>query len=533
MRQSLFTLQNVKNNGKSGLTIALISIPLSISLAVVSGVNPIVGIITAIWAGATGALFGGSNYNIIGVTGALSSIIASYALTYGPQNIPSLAIASSVCIFIAYLIHVEKYLIFIPSSVIHGFTLGVALIIMLSQAPAALGLENLPKHAKSTENILEILKHLHLVAWPTLITFLIFFMVLSLLKKTIPSIPGAILISPIGIAIGYATSTNLVSFSLQTLGGKFGAITPHLFQFPLFSFNATLITPAIIIAFVAIIETLLAAKIGDVLTKTKHNSRKEIFGLGCANLVSGICGGIPTTAALARTSFNIKAGATSALSALLSSIFTALISFLLLSYFSYIPMAVIAAILVSVALGMIEQEHFIRLLIHDRNNFIIALLVAAIIVYEDAIVGILAGVVMALLLLINKLAESNYEISVHEAYKESPEALNTAEKQHILVYAFKGKLVYLNSQAHILRFQTDFTQYDQVILELQNLYYIDLDGIDALNEIIELLEKRGQTVYIIAPSGPVNNMLQRCTRYKALETKGFVVAGLQEILKQS
>ena len=384
-------MTSFNQTGSPGLQSHSFRLPVSISLAVASGVNPVTGIITAIWVGFMGALFGGSNYTILSVTGALSSFVAAYALMHGPEQIPSLALVSGIFMLIAYFAKLEHYLIFIPSSVIHGFTLGIALIIILTQLNAALGLEKLPKHPTLLENIFESFKNIHQLYLPACALFCLFLIALLLLKKIIPSIPGAIIVSPIGIAVGYMATQGILPFSVQTLGGQFGAIKPALFHVPCITFHMSLITPALIIAFVAILEAMLAAKLGDVLTKTKHNPRKQMFGLAIANVVSGLVGGIPTTAALAQTTYNIKAHATSSLSGVLSSIFMVVISFLFLSYFAYMPMAVIAAILVFIAFNMIEREHFNRLYKHDKSNFFIALMVAGLMVYEDAVVGILAG----------------------------------------------------------------------------------------------------------------------------------------------
>jgi sulfate permease, SulP family len=527
---SFFNASLFKANWKSGLTVSLISIPLSISLAVASGASPVAGIITAIWAGFIAAAFGGSNYNIIGPTGALSGIIASYALVHGPENLPILAIISGIFVLVAYQCRLEYYLIFIPSSVIHGFTLGVACIIGLNQLNFALGLQNITKHEKLIENVIESFKHIGQSSWPACTVFALFFLGLLLIRKSIPFIPGAIVLSPLGIAIGYATTIGILPFHLETLGSKFGDIRPYLVQVPSFTFDKHIILPALVVSFIAIIETMLSARIADTMTKTKHNARKELLGLGFANIMSGLAGGIPATAALARTALNIKTGATSSLSALLSSIFVAVGSFLFLPYFAFIPMAVIAAILVYVAVNMIEREHFDRLFHHDKQNFLIAIFVAAITVYEDPIIGILSGAFMALLLLVNKLAQSYYEVIVHEGKAAQKENLIDAQKKNILIYVFKGKLVYLNSQAHIMRFQSDFSQYAGIILLLNDIYFIDLDGVDALEEIIELIQNRDQIIMIVHPSMHIKNMLHSSKKFRELENQGLVFDSVSSAL---
>ncbi|MDP3889579.1 MAG: SulP family inorganic anion transporter [bacterium] len=530
MIRSIISFPLIKANWKSGLTVALISIPLSISLAVASGVSPISGIITGIWASLIASLFGGSNYNILGPTGALSGIIASYVVVNGFESVSFLAIIAGFFILLAYTLKLEKYLIFIPSSVIHGFTLGVALIISLNQLNFALGLQNLTKYERFIENSIESFKHMGETSFSTFAIFIIFFAGLLVLRAVTSVIPGAIILSPIGILIGYAATQGILPFTIETLGSTFGTIKPQLIQLPSLIFTKPLIMTALVIALIAILETMLSARIADAMTKTKHKPRKEMLGLGLANIVSGLVGGIPATAALARTALNIKTGATHKTSATLRSIFIALGSFLFLSYFQFIPMAVIAAILVYVAVNMIEREHFERLFHHDKTNFTISMLVAAVTVLEDPIIGILFGTVISLLIVIKKISFSHYELITHENGIAKNEKLKTTTPlKDVLIYSFKGKLVYLNSQGHLTRFQSDFREYSRIILLLSDVYFIDLDGVDAIDEIIELVQNRGQKIAVANPSMYIKNMLVG-EQFKSLEKQGLVFKSLKEAL---
>lgn len=502
MRCSMVT--TIKSNWKSGLTVALVSIPLSISLAVASGVTPEQGIITAIWAGLVASLCGGSHYNIIGPTGALSGLIASFVLTNGIASVSMLAIIVGCMILIAYALRVDRYLIFIPSSVIHGFTLGVACIIALNQLNFILGLHDLPAHAEFIENIRESFVHLKELSVPTLIVFIIFFVALQLLHKFARAIPGAILIAPLGILLGYVGDW----LHLETLASRYGQISSQLVQLPSLAFATNLIWPAGIVALIAILETMLSAKTADGLTKTRHASGKELLGLGLANIASGLAGGIPATAALARTALNIKAGATNRMSATISSIMMIVISFICLAYFSYMPMAVIAAILVNVAWGMIETEQFGRLYTHDKVNFGISVAVACITLYKDPIVGILGGAMISLLFFVEKLSHGYYDIEVKHEKAVDAQLAASAQKAGILLYTFRGKLTYINCQAHLVRFETGFAQpYTTMILNLQNVNFIDIDGIDAFDEIVDILHKQNKKVMIAGAHPPIKSLL--------------------------
>lgn len=543
MTKNYFDLSALKQNWKSGLTVSLVSLPLSIPLSVASGVDPIAGIITAFWAGLVASFFGGSNYNIIGPTGALSGIIASYVITYGASTVSMLAIFTGFFVLLAYLLKLEKYLIFIPSSVIHGFTLGVALIITLNHLKYAFGLTNLPKHDKLIENFWEVIININNLSLIVFIIFIIFFFALQLLRKLLPTIPGTIILTPIGIFLGYLSTNNLLSFKLQTLGQIFGEIKPTLIKIPDFVFTKYLISSSIVVAFIAILETMLSAKIADAMTKTKSNTRYEMFGLGLANIASGLAGGIPATAALARTALNIRSGATNKISATVSSVCIAIFSFLFLSYFRFLPMCVVAAILTSVAFNMIERENFKRLYLHDKTNFFVSIVVALVTIYEDPIIGILSGTIIALLVLVNKMSISYYSIIKHERSvardnltrdnltKSSNISSLQDAQNHILIYSIKGKLVYINTQGHLLNFENNFQEYNFVILNLSDIYYIDLDGVDAIEEIIDLTEQRAKKIVIVCPSDYIESMLNFSKKFKKLKNNNLVFEDVNGAIK--
>ena len=518
--------KNVKNNWKAGLTVAMVSLPLSISLAVASKVSPTTGIITAVWAGLVAALFGGSNFNIIGPTGALSGIIAVYALTSGVHAIALLTLMSGVFILGAYLLKLERYLIFIPSSVMHGFTLGVAFIIGFNQFNYAFGLKNIPQHKQFFANVVESLRHINELSWIALIIFASFFCGLLLLRALTPKIPGAIVLAPIGIAIGFASKLAFVPVRVQTLGDEFFAIRFKFFEHPAFVWSSQLIGTAAIVALIAILETMLSAKIADTMTHTKHDARKEMLGLGLANLVSGFVGGMPATAALARTSLNIKAHATHKCAATINVFFIVILSLFFLAYFTYIPLAVIAAILVYVAVQMIEAHHFVTFFKYERINFWVALAVAAATIGKNPMVGILLGATISLIVVIEKISQGQCDIKIS---KRNGDVCD--KSADILMYSMKGKLCYINSGAHVARFERDFGKYNYIIVRLQEIYFIDLDGITALDEIIACAERRGQTIMISSVFPSALTLLEQASfGYKKLQKNGLIFKRTQDAL---
>lgn len=528
---------NIKLNLKSGLTVSLISIPLSISLAVASGVTPLIGIITAIWAGLLAAIFGGSNFNIIGPTGALSGIIATHVVLNGTSNLPVLTIIVGVFILLSYLLRLERYLILIPSSVIHGFTLGVAFIIGLGQLNFALGLQKLKVHEDFFSNILESLKNIEQFSWLSLSIFIIFLVGLLLFKRFSKKIPGAIVLAPIGIVIGYLISNYFPAEQLQTLGTKFGDINFSFLNNYHFSFSVSMLETAAVIALIAILETMLSAKIADGMTKTKHNSRKEMLGLGLANIFSGLAGGIPATAALARTSLNIKTGASHKTSAIISVLGVVIISLFLLTYFKFIPLAVIAAILVFTAISMVETQHYEKLWKYEKSGFFISLLVALATIIIDPISGILIGVSVSLLIFVDRMSQGHFKLRVNRFDKgiidtdSGVKLKEMTDNADVLLYSFSGKLCYVNCQAHLARFETNLIKYKSIILRLKEVHFIDTDGIETLDEIIDIIESRGQTAILSGISRSNLKLVEKLSKgYKKLSNKGLVFKKSEEAL---
>jgi SulP family sulfate permease len=528
---------NLRQNWKAGLTVSLISLPLSVSLAVASQSTPLAGIITAIWAGLFAALFGGSHFNIVGPTGALSGLLASYAIIHGAGALSSLAIVAGLIILISSVLKLQKYLVFIPANTVHGFTLGVAFIIAFGQLNFALGINGLAKHEKFIGNLFESITHIREGSLFATIIFILFLGGLFVLRRIVPKIPGAIILAPIGILLGYASSRGYLPMTLDTLATKYTDIHPSIFAIPDLSFSSEMILPAFAIAIVAILETMISAKIADGMTGTKHDKQKEMLGLGLANIASGLAGGIPATAALARTSLNIKSGGTHKTAAAVSSISVAIISLIFLGYFQFIPLPVIAAILVFVAIRMVEREHFARLYRFDKKGFVIALIVAFITVYEDPIIGLLAGTAISLIVFVDTLSKGQFELVTNEAKRGIIERVIDEQKNGLsvhdtIVYSINGELAYFNTLAHISRLEKYTAETKNVILRLRELHFMDIDGLEAFDEIVNRLLSQEKMVFVSGVNQGVESFLtQGSHTYQKLQKQGFVFTKTQDALR--
>lgn len=522
-------IHNIKANWLSGLTVGLVSIPLAVSLAIAAHASPVAGIITAFWSGLFASIFGGSNYNIIGPTGALAGLLLLNSTQHGAECLPILALMSGALIFIAYICKLERYLIFIPGSALHGFILGVALMIIFGQIQPALGLYDLPNHHGVLAKVSHLFYNFTMIHWPTFAVFICMLAGLLAFAFFTPRLPGTILLTPCGIGLGYLSAIGYLPWKIKTLGSQFPSITASLFQFPELHMNLNYILPAVSIATISILETMISARIADGATKTKHNKRKEMLGLSLANIASGFFGGIPATAALARTALNIRSGCTHKTSATISSLCIAVISLLFLQYFNYLPLAVIAAILVFVSLRMLQMEHFLRLFRLDKKNFVLSLVVAFVTLYEDATIGILLGAVIAMLLFMEKLSAGYHEIMTkdHEPQLQTKSLIPASST---LIYTIKGPLAYINTQAHITRLEKTPSHYTDVILDLHDVSFIDIDGAEALIDIIQMLCQKGINVYLVGLSLFAEHLLEHSSQIEILRKDNKIFSNINNAL---
>lgn len=529
-------IREISLNWKSGLTVALVSIPLSLSLAIASGTTPIVGIITAVWAGIAAAMFGGSRFNVVGPAAALSGILGAFVLTHGPALLPIIAILAGVLIFIFYILRWDRYLIFIPSSVMHGFTLGVGLTIGLGQLNFALGLQGLPVHESFIQNLYESLTHISQALPSTFVLFATLLCLLFCIARWFPRIPGAVVVAVVGIAIGYASEAHLLPFTVQTLFSKYGAFHATLIQIPTFSLasiDLALVKVSATVAVVAVLETLLSAKIVDGMTNTRFDQKKEMLGLSIANVLSGLLGGMPATGVLARTALNAKSGATSSFSSGLNAVFILVIALLLFSGFQYLPLAAVGSILVFAAVRMVELEHFHKLFAFDPSAFWLAMLVAVLTFAVDPMIGILVGATVALLSFAHHISKGHSELTLHKDKKLVARIpyhrLDEYEGNDVVVYRFSGELTYFNGEYH----EDAIKRIDAktIILSLRNLFYIDLDGAETLRTIIDEQKERGCSVYVTGISEYILPMLETASWFVRKEKEGRIFKSTTDALR--
>ncbi len=521
---------NVRANWKAALTVAFISVPLSIALSIASGAGPLPGLIAGIWGTLIGSIFIGSNYNIIGAAGALTTVLFGAVLAaplgLGAAVLPLLALFTGAIIFVVWLVKLDRYLYYIPSSVMYGFAAGVAILIAAAQLFDATGLSKLSRTGHFIGDIEKFFDHSTEVHAASVVVFATFLAGILVWKRYIKNVPAVIPAAVIGIIFGWleATYFNLDIFSLQD---KFGSISATLVLpvawsglWDIFASPEALqlvLSASGLIALIAVLETLITAKLGDKLTKTESSSSRELFGLALANIGSGVMGGLPTTGVFIRTGANIKAGATHRTSGILAALFTALIALLVLPFFSFIPMAVIAAILVNTALGLLEVHIFKAYWHHERESFAVAILVALITIFHDAGLGVGIGAIVALLIFASKIAHGRFDLTWNftdgttEIIRGGRHLVVPAAHKTILfvTYSIAGNIGYIDANRHFANIKrlANNGSVPTVILRLRDLFSIDFEGAQALADAVAELRTKGVIVYVSSAAPELTTLL--------------------------
>ena len=431
----------------------------------------------------------------------------------------------------------------------YGFAAGVAFLIAASQLFDATGLSALKRTGHFIGDIELYLEHAHNTNLQALAVFGIFLIAILVWKRYVKFLPAVIPVAVIGILFGWIESNFLPAIDLITLGDKFGSFKATLVvsvpwqQAPALFGNIEaikwIIGVAGTVALISILETLITAQIADKVTKTQSSARKELFGLGLSNLGSGALGGLPATGVFIRTGANIKAGATHKTSSGLAAVFTAIIALVVLPLFIYIPMTVIAALLVNTALGLIETHKFVEFYHKEKQSFFIAILVLAITVFEDAGIAVVIGAVVALLFFADRVSHGYFDIIFN--YKDgSKKEIRKGRTLHIpkddaytfVTYSIAGSLGYLDSSRHEANIKTlaHSNNIPAVIVRLRNLFSLDYEAEEMLAASIQRLLDNKKEVYISSSSSDLLEGLLSFEVVKKLQAEGRICAKTQDAI---
>lgn len=511
----------ILENLKAGIVVGIVNLPMCIAFASASGTTPEIGVLSGIWAGFIGGLFGGSYYNVIGPAGALIAFLYKFVSRWGPDALPFCCLMTAVFSALCMVFKLGKYVDIFPSSVNEGFTLAVAFSIFFGQISNALGLPPIPveHHGDHEESILTTiakqLSHADQMSKSDFLTFLVAFGALMYLSKTKPHIPWIIPVVSAGILLGWIDSLGYVTLGYKTIGRKFGDLSFKIFvmpkipeNYPYMLFTPDFYMDCIPVAFVAILECLISAKIADQVTNTKFNVEREIKGLTYSMGVVGICGGFSGTAALPRTALNIKSGATHKYSSAISSIVLLGLAFFCLPLFKFLPLSVIASMMCFASVKMVNFEEVEMMWNEDMTNFRLLIATFVIGILTDAIIGIFLGYLIYQIIYSDTSLNPYSEVIVYDDAETSQTSNLSSnfcdvpsDQKKYIIYRFVGTLNFMNIEVHKERIfslakDNDFT----IVLSFRYVNVTDKISLELLKKLIDQIENEQTAISAI----PVN-----------------------------
>lgn len=495
----------LKSDAIAGLTVAIVALPLSMAIAIASGVGPDRGLYTAIVGGFLVSAFGGSRHQIGGPAGAFIVLVAATVARQGIDGLLLAVFLSGLFMIAAGYLRLGKYIKFIPYPVTVGFTAGIAVIIFASQLSELFGL-TLP--GKEPGPLVEKLEALAAAAG----TFspaafgvaLITILVIQIVKRYRPNWPS--LLIAVGAASLFAAA---LSLPIATIGTRFGGIPSSLPSpaLPAFSFEKIIavLPDAVAFTLLGAIESLLSAVVADGMTGRRHRSSMELIGQGIANIGSALFGGICVTGTIARTATNVRAGATSPVSGMLHALFLLLFMLVAAPLASYIPLAALAGVLAVVSWNMVEKTAILTLIKGQRGEAVVLIVTFLFVIFRDLTEGIIVGFALGAVLFIDRMGK-NIRVDVEE--DEAEENPLDATERDTVIYHINGAFFFGAAATVSAVLDRIAVRYRNFILDCSGISLMDSTGANVLEGLVEKAEKSGITVFIAGARPELRRLLK-------------------------
>lgn len=488
-----YSKKQLVNDLIAGVIVAIIALPLSIALAIASGVSPEKGLYTAIIAGFVIAFLGGSNVNISGPTAAFATIVAGIVAQFGTSGLVIATIMAGLILIVMGLLKFGSLIKYIPHTITTGFTSGIALTIVIGQIKDFLGLtfpEGMPT-VETAEKVEAIAKSITTFNPQALLVGAIGMAILIVWPKISKKIPGSLIAVVVGVVI-----VKLFNMDVNTVGDLY-TISRDLprFSMPEFNFETVkqLVPSAFTIAILAGIESLLSCVVSDGMINDRHNSNTELIAQGVGNIFSGLFGGIPATGAIARTAANVKNGGRTPVAGIVHALVLLLILVVLMPYAAWIPMPIIAAILFMVAYNMCEWRQFVKICKTAPKSDILVLVVTFILtVVFDLVVAIEVGMIIAVVLFMKRMADVAHIRTWSEKPHENDSERLKEIPAHTEVVEFEGPMFFASAEKFSkIPMGEDIKV---IILRMRNVPALDATAMRSLNEIYSICKHSGRTL---------------------------------------
>jgi SulP family sulfate permease len=506
----------LRTNAIAGLVAGIIALPLSIALAVAVGVAPIAGLYTAVFAGAAASIFGGSRFNITGPTAALVPLLSHVVLEHGAAALPMVGLMAGLLLLAMSRLGFGALVRYMPGTVIIGFTAGIALSIIFGQVNtflAVFGTDPTLEHFH--EKTWDTLQHLDSVRWTTPLVGVAALAILIGSPKVLPKVP------PVLVAvIAITAATWGLDIDTPTLASKYGELPRELprpslgfWEMDLF---IDLLQPAIAIAILGAVESLLSAVVADGMSseRVRHDPNGELRGQGIANIIGPLFGAIPATAAIARTAASIRAGATSRMAGVFHSLTVLTLTLVLGPMAGHIPMTALAAVLFYTAWRIAEVPEVTKLIRRaPREDLVVLVSTILITLFFDLTYAIGFGVLASTVLLVRRLvqvpaAAALLPDATGRIAQVSPELSELIKSRpDIDFFTAQGLLSFHSASAFEYQLQGD--EHRPLILRMKDVHHIDTSGMLTLEGIIEHRRSHGGRILLTAIQPEIRPALER------------------------
>lgn len=511
--------QKLAKDLMAGLTVAAVALPLALAFGVSAGATAACGLVTAIVAGLIILALTGGYYQISGPTGAMAAILGSLIATYGMQGMFVATFLAGALLILAAVLHLGNLTAFVPAPVITGFTSGIAVIIAMGQIDNFFG-----THSEGASAIAKIISYKDLGFHPDIATTLIALFVVLLMvffpKKWNAVVPASL----IGIIIATA-ATMILKLDIATVGEiPKTLMLPDRLSPAQINWNTVpaLLAPAFSIAVLNMLESLLCGASAGRATGVKLNNDQELFAQGVGNMVLPMFGGIPATAALARTSVAVRSGAQTRLTGIFHAVGLLIMMFLLAPVIQNVPLAGLAGVLMVTAWRM-NEWHAIKYMFSHRFKGAMAKFIVTMIctIVFDLTVAIVVGVGLGLILMVARLSklQINYERVDMSRIKNNDEALNERYRNAMVAY-ITGPLIFANIDT-IEQLTERVGTCDTLLLSMRGVPYIDISAAQALMDILRSLHENGVDIVLCGLPSSAMNMMHRSGIYDMVGEQGF------------
>ena len=492
----------------AGVTVGLVALPLAMAFAIASGLSPQAGIYCAVITGFLISALGGSRFQIGGPTGAFVVVVAGIVSQYGIDGLFMCTLMAGVILVIMGITGTGTAVKYIPRPVVIGFTNGIALVIISTQLRDFLGLdievpgEFIGRIEAIGANLNQVSRDSVLLGGGSLALLIVW-------TRFIKRVPAYI----VALFVGTMAAAAL-QLDVATIGSRFGGIPAGLPSFKIPEFRPelllTLISPAVTVAMLGAIESLLSAVVADRMGGDRHNPNTELFAQGVANIISPLFGGLPATGALARTATNIRSGARTPVAGMLHAVTLLAILLFASQWAAFVPLPVLASILFLVAWNMGEWREIGEILKHTYADIAVWAITFLLTVVADLTVAVEAGMLMAALLFIRRVSSTTTVSRVTPEYIEAGRPHILQDKtipEYVAIFRIHGPFLFGSTdKLRDISLRIDSLP-PVVLLRLRNMTAVDGTGLGAIEELAEELRQKGRTLVICgAPSQPAGAM---------------------------